>query len=157
MRSSSPKKKDREFSDVPPAYTPPADDRDATLRKKEKPKRPTLRTIATEDFAHHHAPSSSELLRTLSSERLAFGSSASNFGSLNAPFSPHSEASSGVGNGGILEQAWLNKIAKDITRKVEEERRKQQELRERGEENSIKRREGGLGMSDIGAPPAYAV
>jgi len=151
---TSPKKKDR---DAPPAYTPPEDPASlqSTIRKKEKPKRPALRTTTTYDFApQSHARSSSELLRTLSSERLAFGSSASNYGVLAPPFSPPSEASSSAsagGNGGILEQAWMNKIARDIARKVEEERRKQME-RER-ERKETKERPRSVELP----PPAYAV
>lgn len=161
---TSPKKKNQ---DAPPAYTPPENPAllpsTSGTSKKEKPKRPTLRTSSTHDFAHH-APSSSDLLRTLSSERLAFGSSASNFGSLGAPFSPPSEpsvasSSGGGGNGGILEQAWLNKIAKDIARKVEEERRKVMD-RERGDGGrgaKMKGRQVSVEEEVGGPPPAYAV
>jgi len=166
----SPKKKDR---DAPPAYTPPDEPSHlhASTSKKEKPKRPTLRTSSARDFAPQSQsqpqqipPSSSELLRTLSSERLAFGSSASNFGhsygSLGAPFSPPSEASASTssGNGGILEQAWLNKIAKDIARKVEEERRKQVEREREGamEREKRKARQQSFDVGEV-PPPAYAV
>jgi distribution and morphology protein 34 len=77
-------------------------------------------------------------LRTLSSEKI-FG----------APLSPRSEAGSSAGSsGGILEQAWLNKIARDIARKVDEERRRSSEEEERRKEH-----EGGR----MSAPPAYVV
>jgi distribution and morphology protein 34 len=160
LQRPSPKKKDRQREkergeEAPPEYTPPEDPAllPSTAGKKEKPRRPALRTSSTRDFApQHHHSASSELLRTLSSERLAFGSSASNFGSLGAPFSPPSEASASTSSGGILEQAWLGKIARDIARKVEEERRKQ-------EERSEKRSSGGVlrGGGEEMAPPAYAV
>ncbi|KIW00560.1 uncharacterized protein PV09_07914 [Verruconis gallopava] len=173
----SPKKQDSERAterhEAPPAYTPP-EDPSAFMsthaqegKKKGKQTRPTLKTSAT-DFAPttRALPLSSELLRTLSSERLAFGhngpsSSHSSFGSLAAPFSPPSEASSSTG-GGILEQAWLNKIARDIARKVEEERRRAEGVDE--EEQS---RHHGNGSEKLGQrpqddndvvapPPAYA-
>jgi distribution and morphology protein 34 len=83
----------------------------------------------------------------LSSEKLAFGSQ---MGNLGAPFSPPSESSASNSSGGILEQAWLNKIAKDIARKVEEERRRQNPEPEKG---GARREQ----MMEELPPPAYAV
>jgi distribution and morphology protein 34 len=161
----SPKRKDNERApereDAPPAYTPPENPLSSHPQKKEKKPHPTLQTTQStgkSDFAA--PPSSSELLRTLSSEKLAFRSSgAGQMGNLGAPFSPSSEASASSSSGGILEQAWLNKIAKDIARKVEEERRRQnidsQQLPEKSGLRHGRDEQDGLGMEDP-PPPAYA-
>jgi distribution and morphology protein 34 len=148
----SPKKKDKERNDAPPAYTPPAHPLIyQPQQKKEKKTRPKLRTSTTYDFAHAVTPqpSSSELLRTLSGEKLAFGRVDSMI-NLGTPFSPPSEASASSSSGGILEQAWLSKIAKDIARKVEEEEERRRQSA--GDEKGDVRRESL--MQDM--PPAYA-
>jgi len=65
-------------------------------------------------------------------------------------------------NGGILEQAWMMKMAQEIKRKVEEENKDARKWEER-RRSSSKRREAstvGSGRSEDGvlgdAPPAYA-
>ncbi|EON65622.1 hypothetical protein W97_04861 [Coniosporium apollinis CBS 100218] len=68
---------------------------------------------------HHPTPSTSAipLLRTLSAEKLPF-TAHSQQGDL---FSPSASSSSG----GILEQAWMMKMANEIARKVQDEKRRQ--------------------------------
>ncbi|KAJ9666280.1 ERMES complex subunit [Coniosporium apollinis] len=66
---------------------------------------------------HHPTPSTSAipLLRTLSAEKLPFTTTAQ-------PVDPFSPSSS---SGGILEQAWMMKMANEIARKVQDEKRRQ--------------------------------
>ncbi|KAF2673959.1 hypothetical protein BT63DRAFT_350119, partial [Microthyrium microscopicum] len=93
-----PKVETEETAQPPPAYTPPDTDvHDFTKPTfTEKPRRPLhLKTTST---------GSIPLLRSLSADRLTF--------------SPEGPGSSG----GILEQAWLRKMAREIKRRVDEER-----------------------------------
>jgi distribution and morphology protein 34 len=86
------------------------------------------------------------LLRTLSTDKLPFGQS--------SPLYSPSEGSSG----GILEQAWMMKMAKEIARKVKEEQDKDERRRQLRPTSTkgVEVDEGRSldGMSD--APPAYA-
>jgi len=89
------------------------------------------------------------LLRTLSTDKFPFGQVSPSI------YSP-SEGSSG----GILEQAWMTKMAKEIARKVKEEQDKDKvEQQRQSTPNSSKIREVNEGRRLDGlpdAPPAYA-
>jgi distribution and morphology protein 34 len=68
---------------------------------------------------------------------------------------PQEEAS---GSGGILEQAWMMKMAQEIARKVQEEKDKADRRRERGSKGGKSSNvSGGIwaGDEDVDAPPAY--
>ncbi len=66
---------------------------------------------------HHPTPSTSAipLLRTLSAEKLPFTTNTQSIDSVASPSS----------SGGILEQAWMMKMANEIARKVQDEKRRQ--------------------------------
>jgi distribution and morphology protein 34 len=144
-------------------------------KSKAKAKISTPPPIATEDFAekkpraHSRPPlthsrlrttqqATSPLLRSLSFDKISTLSS----GSKN-PTSPHSYAESSTSSsGGILEQAWMLKMAQEIARKVHEEKeREASREREQGlhhpQPQSSKAPSGGLwaGEEEIDAPPAY--
>lgn len=146
----------------PPAYTPPVQI-ELGSQTESKPKRPVNHRHSKTYSAIPPSVTSStgppSLLRTLSTDKLAFGHP------LGSPglYSPPTEGSTG----GILEQAWMNKMAREIARKVDEERRKggpssnrlSEEWEKVGRAEKGKRREYQAesvdGLSD--APPAYVV
>jgi len=133
----------------PPAYTPPVDSQalpSISSRKSEK-KPPRL---VTHSRMYTSAPSSAStgsfpLLRSLSSDKLARGGSEYSFTS-----------GSNGSSGGILEQAWIQKMAREIAKKVKEEKERL-ERRERGMQNTVdgKRSEGVKQPREEDAPPAY--
>jgi len=107
---------------APPAYTPP-EEKPITL--SEKPRRPLhLKTVS--------AGTGLPLLRSLSADALAF--------------SPEGLT------GGILEKAWLQKMAEGVARKVEMEREKSSEgSRGNGKQREVERAQ----VDAVDAPPAY--
>jgi distribution and morphology protein 34 len=143
----------------PPAYTPPEG---KVVFENKTPKRRPAPLNSTRTYPANAALSSSSitqaqapsLLRTLSTDKMAFNHGATGL------YSP-SEGS----NGGILEQAWMMKMAKEIAKKVhevqsKEERKWEENNRGTRPSSSGKRREAEAearsedGLTD--APPAYA-
>lgn len=68
------------------------------------------------------------------------------------PSYPFAEGAAGSSSGGILEQAWMTKMAREIARRVEEERERAD--RQRVESSSEKTRLESAGRAEE-APPAY--
>jgi distribution and morphology protein 34 len=109
--------------------------------------------LNSSNSSNMHATQAPSLLRTLSTDKMAFNHGATG---LHSP----SEGS----NGGILEQAWMMKMAKEIAKKVREEQSKEErkwEESQRGSKPPVQgKREVDVetrsedGLSD--APPAYA-
>jgi distribution and morphology protein 34 len=107
---------------------------------------------------------STPLLRNLSLDKIQFQSaSASGSSTSRTPLSPTQYAeSSASGSGGILEQAWMTKMANEIARRVQVEKDKEARgVRESGNrkvggfwerEDSV---EGEVGAGLAEAPPAY--
>lgn len=98
----------------PPAYTPPAQSFFAGSSRRAE-KRPLK--LVTQQRNYTSAPSSAStnsfpLLRSISSDKLARMQGGSE----------HSFASGSGTSGGILEQAWIQKMAREIARKVKEEK-----------------------------------
>lgn len=129
----------------PPAYTPPSP------ASSKYPRKGPLKLVSTQPRGYSSAPSSAStaslpLLRSLSSDKLARGGSEYSFGS-------------GSGsNGGILEQAWIQKMAREIARKVNEERVRLKQADAGGKEE--KGIEVGSGNNEaeldrMSPPPAY--
>jgi distribution and morphology protein 34 len=103
------------------------------------------------------------LLRSLSFDKVSNLSSAS-AGSKFSMSPPYSAESASNSSGGILEQAWMTKMANEIARKVElEKNRRRRESRSQspsppqGSSKSRRRPHGGMWASDdeVDAPPAY--
>jgi distribution and morphology protein 34 len=121
-----------------------------TPTKSSRPsshKRPTLSRTSL----HSAQQSTSPLLRSLSFDKIS---------ALSSP--PAEEAtSSSSGSGGILEQAWMMKMAQEIARKVQEEKDKADRRGERSRGRGQEKRggaSGGIwaGDEEVGeAPPAY--
>jgi distribution and morphology protein 34 len=90
--------------------------------------------------------STSPLLRSLSFDKIS---------AMSSP--PQEEANSS--SGGILEQAWMMKMAQEIARKVQEEKDRADRRRSRGSSKGGKsgNASGGIwaGDDDVDAPPAY--
>jgi len=133
----------------PPAYTPQADSQAfSSIPSRTSEKRP-LR-LATQSRTYTSAPSSAStgsfpLLRSLSSDKLARGGSEYSFTS-----------GSNGSSGGILEQAWIQKMAREIAKKVKEEKeRLEQKEKEMQSVADGKRRDGVAQQRPEDAPPAY--
>jgi distribution and morphology protein 34 len=133
----------------PPAYKAP----EHTIYFESKPLRPRPPPLSTKSYSSIPASVASSsvtpsLLRTLSTDKLAFGQSSPSV------YSP-SEGSSG----GILEQAWMMKMAKEIARKVKEEQDKDERQRvSRPSNTKMRDVEDGRSLDEMSdAPPAYAV
>ncbi|KAH4001639.1 hypothetical protein HBH98_080830 [Parastagonospora nodorum] len=110
-----------------------------TPTKSSRPRSPLSRTSLRQA-----QQSTSPLLRSLSFDKISAVSSP-----------PQEEAS---GSGGILEQAWMMKMAQEIARKVQEEKDKADRRRERGSKGGKSSNvNGGIwaGDEDVDAPPAY--
>jgi distribution and morphology protein 34 len=110
-----------------------------TPTKSSRPRPPLSRTSLRQA-----QQSTSPLLRSLSFDKISAVSSP-----------PQEEAS---GSGGILEQAWMMKMAQEIARKVQEEKDKADRRRERGSKGGKSSNvSGGIwaGDEDVDAPPAY--
>ncbi|KAH3978429.1 hypothetical protein HBH64_095610 [Parastagonospora nodorum] len=110
-----------------------------TPTKSSRPRPPLSRTSLRQA-----QQSTSPLLRSLSFDKISAVSSP-----------PQEEAS---GSGGILEQAWMMKMAQEIARKVQEEKDKADRRRERGSKGGKSSNvNGGIwaGDEDVDAPPAY--
>jgi len=110
-----------------------------TPTKSSRPRPPLSRTSLRQA-----QQSTSPLLRSLSFDKISAVSSP-----------PQEEAS---GSGGILEQAWMMKMAQEIARKVQEEKDKADRRRERGSKGGKSSNvSGGIwaGDDDVDAPPAY--
>jgi distribution and morphology protein 34 len=77
------------------------------------------------------------------------------FDKISAMSSPPQEDASG--SGGILEQAWMMKMAQEIARKVQEEKDKADRRRSRGKGEKSSNVSGGIWAADdeVDAPPAY--
>jgi distribution and morphology protein 34 len=69
------------------------------------------------------------------------------------PSYPFAEGGAGSSSGGILEQAWMTKMALEIARRVEQERERVD--RERVEGSSEKARLETAGRAGEAPPPAY--
>jgi distribution and morphology protein 34 len=126
----------------PPAYTPPSPTSSKRLGKGP------FKLVHTQPRGYTSAPSSAStasfpLLRSLSSDRLARGGSEYSFGS-------------GSGSsGGILEQAWIQKMAREIARKVREERVRLEQAEAGGREGKRRDIDGGSNEAEVSPPPAY--
>lgn len=124
----------------PPKSTQTEDFATPTKSRSTSSKRPPLSRPALRQAQQSTSP----LLRSLSFDKIS---------ALSSP--PTEEASS---SGGILEQAWMMKMAQEIARKVQEEKDKADRARE---QSSSSKREaaasGGMwvGDEDVDAPPAY--
>ena len=96
---------------------------------------------------------SSPLLRSLSFDKVSTLSSTSK-----NPISPHSYAESSTSSsGGILEQAWMLKMAQEIARKVQEEKDRNEEFHLPKPQSSKAAATGRLWVpeEEMDAPPAY--
>jgi distribution and morphology protein 34 len=134
LSKASASKADMSESGPPPAYTPPTTDSYDFVSNKSSGKKP----ISDHKRPLHlktHSATSLPLLRSLSADAL----------------SPNSYGS----NGGILEKAWMEKIAREIARKVEEQNGNQQ-----GPSNRLTKEDMGVLASPTSAegdaPPAYS-
>jgi distribution and morphology protein 34 len=114
-----------------------------TKSRPSSSKRPPL----SRTHLHSAQQSTSPLLRSLSFDKIS---------ALSSP--PAEVASSSATSGGILEQAWMMKMAQEIARKVQEEKDKA----DRGRGRSSRDRKSGIptggiwvGDEEVDAPPAY--
>ncbi|KAF2727341.1 hypothetical protein EJ04DRAFT_517307 [Polyplosphaeria fusca] len=150
---SHPPKPSKSKSQQPPNIPPPI-----TEEPSNEP-HPTSSSHRRPPLRSTHHPTS-PLLRSLSFDKISTLSSSS--GTKN-PLSPSAESSASSSNGGILEQAWMLKMAMEIARKVGEEKERASALptppmpRRRSEKRSgggmwvQQQEEEGVGE----APPAY--
>jgi distribution and morphology protein 34 len=118
-----------------------------TTEKPEEKSRPPLSTNRLRPAAQATSP----LLRSLSLDKISSMSSTSK-----NPISPHSYTES-ISSGGILEQAWMLKMAQEIAKRVQEEKDKEA-ARDRdpaGPPGSSSKRGIWAGEEDMDAPPAY--
>lgn len=137
-----------EHSLPPPAYTPPLQAL-PNMSSRRAEKRP-LRLV-TQPRSYTSAPSSAStssfpLLRSLSSDKLAKGGSEYSF------------ASGSGSSGGILEQAWIQKMAREIAKKVKEEKERleRMEIEARSQAGlEGKRARRSEEPREFEAPPAY--
>jgi distribution and morphology protein 34 len=146
-RNALPEEDERIPHPTPPAYTlpEPVVIHESKSRTRARPPPISSKTSVPLASTSSVAPS---LLRTLSTDKIAFGQ-----------MSPSAYSPSEGSSGGILEQAWMNKIAREIARKVKEEQEKDERHRVMSAQGGQKRREldderSLDGMSE--APPAYA-
>ncbi|OAK94072.1 mitochondrial distribution and morphology protein 34 [Phaeosphaeriaceae sp. SRC1lsM3a] len=122
----------------PPKSTQIEDFAATPTKSRTSSKRPPLSRPALRQAQQSTSP----LLRSLSFDKIS---------ALSSP--PTEEASS---SGGILEQAWMMKMAQEIARKVQEEKDKAD--RARGSSSSKREAASGgmwAGDEDVDAPPAY--
>jgi distribution and morphology protein 34 len=130
--------------------SPPPEE--AVAEKRRASGRPPL----SHSRLHPTQQATSPLLRSLSFDRLPTLSA----NAPNLPRSPSYAESSTSSSGGILEQAWMLKMAQEIARKVQEEKERESS-RERGQRlhhpqpQSAKAMRGGLWEEEMDAPPAY--
>ncbi|KAF2492779.1 hypothetical protein BU16DRAFT_529056 [Lophium mytilinum] len=89
---------------------------------------------------------STRLLRSLSLDKMPFPTPSSSSSPSRHPLSPAES-----GSGGILEQAWMTKMANEIARRVQDEKDKES----RGEQRGARKLEGMWEAGDVEAPPAY--
>jgi len=138
----------------PPAYSPSHSSRPSPL---EKPKTPyPLHSTSSYTSPTRTRPSAIPLLRSYSAANLSH----STYPTSSTPYRTSSYLNSNQeSTGGILEQAWMMKMAAEIARKVAEEKAKS------GSQNSSRKAsidvKGGFWGEGIGeepgdAPPAYA-
>ena len=114
-------------------------------------KRPSSRPPLTHNRLRSTQQATSPLLRSLSFDRI---SSLSATASGKMPLLSPSYAESATSSGGILEQAWMLKMAHEIARKVQEEKGRASREASPHSPNRSK----GLwtgGEEDVDAPPAY--
>ncbi|KAF2032150.1 hypothetical protein EK21DRAFT_99244 [Setomelanomma holmii] len=131
--------KSKQRDDVrPPPSTQVEDFAQTPTRPRHSSKRPSLSRTSLRQAQQSTSP----LLRSLSFDKVS---------ALSSP--PTEEA---AGSGGILEQAWMMKMAQEIARKVQEEKDKADRLRSQGS-SSKGPTSGGVwaGEEDVDAPPAY--
>jgi distribution and morphology protein 34 len=134
----------------PPAYTPPAQSFFAGSSRRAE-KRPLK--LVTQQRNYTSAPSSAStasfpLLRSLSSDKLARMQGSSEY----------SFASGSGTSGGILEQAWIQKMAREIARKVKEEKERLDRMEREGMSAVAGEKRAAHNKSatrDEEAPPAY--
>ncbi|KAF2138993.1 uncharacterized protein K452DRAFT_290090 [Aplosporella prunicola CBS 121167] len=121
---------------------------------KESSRSPTKTSFGDNSYFNHAATSSAPPFRTYSMDKMSFAhqtASPSGHRLAGSPL-PYNEAAS---SGGILEKAWMRKMATEIARKVQDEK-----------ERESRRNSGVAGASaasfwdrqeeDMDAPPAYA-
>ncbi|KAF2803282.1 uncharacterized protein BDZ99DRAFT_170057 [Mytilinidion resinicola] len=101
----------------------------------------------------HQVSGSTRMLRSLSLDKIPFQTSVSGSSTSRHPLSPTAYAeSSSSGSGGILEQAWMMKMANEIARRVQDEKDKEA----RGEQRVAAKLDSGMWEAgDVEAPPAY--
>lgn len=133
----------------PPAYSPPLQAPPPSSKRLEK--RP-LKLVSAQPRGYTSAPSSASttsfpLLRSLSSDMLARGGSEYSF------------ASGSGSNGGILERSWIQKMAREIARKVREEKERLERMEGRGRGEGKRRAVGdgvdGGEVEGMPPPPPY--
>jgi distribution and morphology protein 34 len=120
----------------PPLSTQVEDFAQTPTKSRHSSKRPSL----SRNSLRSAQQSTSPLLRSLSFDKIS---------ALSSP--PTEDASS---SGGILEQAWMMKMAQEIARKVQEEKDKADQRRGQRSKGAAS---GGIwaGDEDVDAPPAY--
>lgn len=147
LRSDAPKPRSKTKAQLDPSP-------DFLESTPKTPRRPPL----SHNRLRSPQQATSPLLRSLSFDKVTSLSAAASGKISLSPASPQSTASSG----GILEQAWMLKMAQEIARKVQEE--KDRAAAERGSANAQRAAGGsskgaglwaGTGDEDIDAPPAY--
>ncbi|KAF1973769.1 hypothetical protein BU23DRAFT_553774 [Bimuria novae-zelandiae CBS 107.79] len=123
----------------------------------EKPRSSSSRPPLSHSRLRSTQQSSSPLLRSLSFDKVSAITqnqfqNQKNHGGLGSP--PYAESTTSS-SGGILEQAWMMKMAQDIARKVAEEKGRS---RSRSPREGAEKRTQGLwdsGVEELDAPPAY--
>jgi distribution and morphology protein 34 len=148
LATNIPQRKNQYLTPQPPPSTEVTDFalETPTKSRPSSHKRPTL----SRSSLHSAQQSTSPLLRSLS------------FDKISALSSPPAEvaAASSSSSGGILEQAWMMKMAQEIARKVQEEKDKADRRGDRGRadrKSAGASASGGIwaGDEDVDAPPAY--
>ncbi|KAF1919483.1 hypothetical protein BDU57DRAFT_512615 [Ampelomyces quisqualis] len=138
-KPSRSKSKQRNETPPPPPKSTRTEDFAPTTPTKSRPRPPLSR-----NSLRQAQQSTSPLLRSLSFDKIS---------ALSSP--PAEEASS---SGGILEQAWMMKMAQEIARKVQEEKDKA-DRGQRRRSGKIDQPSGNSGIwaggDDVDAPPAY--
>jgi mitochondrial distribution and morphology protein 34 len=147
----------------PPKFTKSKQKAKIPTTVDEEPEKRSSRPPLSRNRLRQAQQTTSPLLRSLSFDKISSLSSNSSKG----PLSPNSYVESTT-SGGILEQAWMLKMAQEIAKKVQEEKDRESS-RDREEGNYVRNRQqpqsskaaglptAGLwtGEEDIDAPPAY--
>ncbi|KAF1985480.1 hypothetical protein K402DRAFT_394814 [Aulographum hederae CBS 113979] len=138
--------------DPPPVYQPPTDSTASTSSSSSE-KRPAGLKSTKSHHGYAHSSSSIPLMRSYSLDKLSFPTQGRT----------QDQMQGYEGSGGILEQAWLMKMATEIARKVREEEQQRKNVMSSGDKSGSgngKEKEVS-GMVDRGReetpPPAYGV